>query len=104
MTTMTIPASDAIFAAASEPPASAEGWAALRNSAAKLAESGRMLTTAALAKDTTAWREMARNLVSEAEATVRIADAKNREALEKASDSVYATCKPCHDRYIADGR
>jgi hypothetical protein len=45
---------------------------------------------------------MARDLVSEAEATIRIADAKNREELEKAGDSVYATCKSCHTRYMAD--
>jgi cytochrome c2 len=44
--------------------------------------------------------EMARNLVNEAEATVKVADARNRE-LEKAGDSVYATCESCHTRYIA---
>jgi hypothetical protein len=100
MTTMTIPASDAIFAAAAEPPASAQAWVALRNSASTLAESGRLLMTSALAKDRTTWMEKARDLVNEAEATMRIADAKNREELEKAADSVYTTCKSCHARYM----
>jgi hypothetical protein len=100
MTTMTIPASDAVFDAAAEPPADAAAWAALRKHAATLAESGNLLMTDALARDKTTWMNMARDLVREAEATIRIADAKNREELEKAGDAVYATCKACHTRYM----
>ena len=100
MTTMTIPGSDAIFAGASEPPASAKEWAAVRAGAVMLAESGRMLMTDALARDKTTWMEMTRDLVKEAEATVKVADAKDRDALEKAADAVYATCKACHGRYM----
>jgi cytochrome c553 len=55
--------------------------------------------TPALARDTTIWMEMARAMVTEAEATVKVADAKRRGRLEQASDAVYATCKTCHDRY-----
>ena len=45
MTTMTVPASDAIFNAAANPPASPDDWAAVRSSAVTLAESGRLLMT-----------------------------------------------------------
>ena len=100
-TAMTIPVSDAIFDATAEPPATAEAWAALRKSAVTLAESGRLLMTDALAKDKNTWVEMARDLVREAEATVKVAEAKDRDALENASDSVYATFKACHGRYIS---
>jgi hypothetical protein len=101
MTAMTIPASDAIFDATAEPPATAEAWAALRKSAVTLAESGRLLMTDALAKDKNTWVEMARDLVREAEATIKAAEAKDRDALENAGDSVYATCKACHGRYMS---
>lgn len=66
-----------------------------------LAESGRLLMTDAPARDKTTWMEMTRDLVKEAEAAVKVADAKDRDALEKAADSVYATCKVCHGRYTA---
>lgn len=100
MTTMTIPASDAIFDGAAEPPTSAEGWGAIRKQAVTLAESGKLLMTDALAKDKATWMERADDLVREAEAVVKVADAKNRDALEQAGDRVYATCEACHERYM----
>ena len=101
MTTMMIPASDAIFAGSAEPPTAAEGWGAIRKQAVTLAESGKLLMTDALAKDKAKWMEMARALVQEAETVMKAADAKDRDALEQASDRVYATCEACHERYMA---
>lgn len=100
MTTLTIPASDVIFAAASELPQNDEQWAALRQGAQTLAASGRLLMTVHLARDTTTWMEMSRALVSQAEATLKIAGAKKGEALEQASNDVYTTCETCHTRYL----
>ena len=100
MLTMTIPASDAIFSAAFDPPKDAKAWQALRTHAATLVESGTLLMTSSLAKDNTTWMEMARGLVTEAQATVKATDAKNVDALAKASDKVYTTCETCHDRYM----
>ena len=100
MTTMTVPASDAIFSAASEPPKEASQWVALRASAKALADSGRVLTTIAHdAKDDAEWIEMARALVTEAEATFTAIDQKDADALSKVGDDVYLTCKTCHDRF-----
>jgi len=99
MTTMTVPASDAIFSAASEPPKDDAQWVALRASAATLAESGRLLTITARAKEAE-WIEMARAMVTEAEATFKAVDAKDPEALAQAGDSVYLTCDACHARYM----
>lgn len=100
MLTMTIPASDAIFDAASEPPKNDQQWAAVRKSAAMLAESGKLLTAGGLAKDNTAWMEMARALVTQAEATIKAAEARNADQLAQASDDVYLTCETCHMRYM----
>ena len=99
MTTMTVPASDAIFAAASEPPKDAAQWVALRASAGTLAESGRLLLKTGPSKDDTEWIEMARALVSEAEVTLKAIDAKDPERLAQAGDDMYLTCKACHDRF-----
>jgi len=100
MQTMTIPASGAIFSAASEPPKDETQWVALRTSAATLAESGRLLTMTARAKDDHDWTEMARALVTEAEATFKAIDAKDPDTLSQASDSLYLTCETCHARYL----
>lgn len=100
MTMMTIPGSDVIFAAASEPPKDDAGWTALRNGAQLLARSGRLLATAALARDTGPWIERAAEMVQEAEATQRIAEAQNPDGLEEASDRVYVVCEACHARYL----
>ena len=102
MMTMTVPASDAIFSAASEPPKEAAQWVALRASAKALADSGRVLTTIAHEKDDAEWIEMARALVTKAEATFTAIDQKDADALANAGDDVYLTCKTCHDRFKAE--
>ena len=100
MVTMTIPASEAIFDAASEPPKNDQQWVAVRKSALMLAESGTLLMTGERARDSTTWMEMARALVDHAEATLKAAEAKDSDALSKAGDDVYLTCETCHARYM----
>jgi cytochrome c556 len=100
MVTMTVPASDVIFDAASEPPKDHQQWVAVRTSALMLAESGKLLMTGERAKDGTTWMEMARALVDQAEATLKAAEARNGDALSKAGDDVYLTCETCHARYM----
>ncbi len=101
MATMTVPASDAIFLAASEPPKDESQWVALRVHAETLAESGRVLTTVDRAKDDTEWIEMARALVAQAEATLTAIEQKDADALMQAGDSLYLICQKCHARYMA---
>jgi len=100
MLTMTIPASDAIFSAASDPPKNAQAWLKLRTDVQTLVESGNLLMTRGLAKDNVAWMEMARALITQAQATLKAIDAKSGDALAQASDDVYATCETCHARYL----
>jgi cytochrome c556 len=100
MTTMTIPASDAIFAAGTEPPKETAQWLAPRASAKTLADRGRVLTTIPRAKDNAEWTEMARALVTNAERTLKAIDAMDADALSNAGDEMYVTCKACHDRFV----
>jgi hypothetical protein len=100
MVTMTVPASDAIFSAAWEPPKDDEQWVAVRTSAMMLAASGNVLTTGGRAKDNTTWMEMAREMVKQAEATLKAVEARNGDALAQAGDDVYLTCEACHARYM----
>ena len=96
MTTMTVPGSDAVFAAASDGPS----WDAVRKGAALVEESGRLLMTGARVRDRDGWVQNARDLVARAETARRIADTtKNVDALIEAGDRLYETCKACHDRY-----
>jgi hypothetical protein len=95
----TVPTSDAIFAAAYEPPKEAAQWVALGASAKALADSGRVLTTVPRAKGDAEWTEMARALVTSAEATFKAIDKKDADVLATTSDDVFLTCKTCHDRY-----
>jgi hypothetical protein len=104
MVTMTVPASDVIFDAATEPPKADQQWVAVRKSAVMLAESGKLLMTGERARDNTTWMEMARALVDRAEATLKAAEARNGDALSKAGDDVYVTCETCHMRYMDAGK
>jgi len=99
METMTIPASDAIFSAAAEMEKDTKVWQEARKGAVVLAESGDLLMTGGRAKDSTTWLEMSRALVTQAQAALKAIDAKDGDALVEASDSLYVTCKACHDRY-----
>ena len=99
MISLTIPSSDAIFAAAYETPASDEQWAAVRRGAVTLGESGKLLMTADHPGDE-GWARMARALVDRSEAALEAADAKDGEALMLAGDDVYLTCENCHAQYM----
>ena len=99
MTTMTIPASDAIFAAGSEPPKDDAQWVDLRAKTGTLAESARLLVKTGPSKDDAEWIKMARALVTEAELIMKAVDAKDAERIAQAGDEMYETCKACHDRF-----
>jgi hypothetical protein len=99
MVTMTIPASDAIFSAVSEPPTETAQWVALRASAKTLADSGRVLTTTTRI-DEGEWVEMARALVNASEAMFKPIEKKDVDALSQASDRLYVTCETCHKKYM----
>ena len=97
---MTVPSSEVIFAAVSEPPKDDLQWVAVRNSAVTLAESGKLLMTGGRHRDTATWMAMSRGLVTQAQAAQAAAEDRNSDELSKAGDDVYETCKACHASYM----
>jgi hypothetical protein len=100
MQTMTVPFSDAIFGAVSEPPKTAKEWTALRGTAIALAESGNLLMIGPRARDQGEWMKMARREVDAAEAVMKAIDTKDGDKLSAAGDALYETCDNCHNRYM----
>ena len=100
MHAITIPASEALFKAASEPPASDKSWADLRLQALALAESGNLLMIGSRVKDRAGWLRASRAMVDAAAAAARAAEAKDTNGVGAAGDAVYETCENCHAAYL----
>jgi len=100
MQTMIVPFSDAVFMAASEPPKTDAGWAAVGGSALALAESGNLLMVGPRARDKAEWMKMARQQVDAAAAVMKAAADKDADALSSTGDALYETCESCHMRYM----
>jgi hypothetical protein len=99
MATMTVPASTAVFRAASEAPREETGWAAVRGQALVLAESANLLLIGSRVRAGD-WTRMAVAMRETAEAAVRAAEARNATGLSDAGEAVYETCEQCHARYL----
>lgn len=99
MKTMTIPFSDVVFMAGSEPPKDQKGWTQVQEQAIALAEAGNLLMVGGRSKGA-AWMRMARAQVDAAEAAAKAAAAKNGDRLSSAADALYETCANCHKQYM----
>jgi hypothetical protein len=99
MKTMTIPFSDTVFKAASNPPSDDEGWATAREHAAAVAESGNLLLVGGRVRKGT-WASLARAQVDAAQEAAKAAADHNAERLSAASDRLYGTCEDCHKVYL----
>ena len=100
MEVLTIPLSDAIFAAGSEPPKDDAGWTAVQQKALALAESANLLLIPPRAITSGSWGKWA---VAQREAAItamKAAQAKNGDALSAAGDALYETCDGCHKVYL----
>lgn len=97
--TMISPASDVIFNVGSDPPNDEASWKSVRSNALILAESGNLLMMEGRAKDNGAWVEMSKSMVDGAVLAKRAAEAKDAEAVSKASDQIVAACMRCHEPY-----
>ena len=92
------PASDVVFKGV-ETPVDDAAWAAVRNSAVILAESGNLLMIAGRAKDTGDWMNHSRALAEYGAAPLRAAEKKDPDALLAAGDKIVAVCMDCHEKY-----
>jgi hypothetical protein len=100
MLVMTIPGSEAVFQAASEPPTKAAQWTTLRRQAAPLIESADLMLTPKFAVDSDEWRQFAREHRTSAADAIKAIDKRDVKALENASDALYQTCENCHKRFL----
>jgi len=101
---MISPASDAVFAASSNQPLDAKGWADARNEAILLAESGNLLMTGTRVRDNGNWMKMSRAMVDAAALAAAAAEKKDAKGLEAATDAITTACMDCHRPYRDGGR
>ena len=98
------PASDALFQAESQPPATSAEWTRI---AAKAADIGRVANKLGMlesAKDRPEWRQFAHLLGEAAEKAARAAEAEDQEALVNANGEIVSVCEDCHAKYRDAGR
>jgi hypothetical protein len=100
MLAMTVPTSNAVFAAGGEAPKDDAGWALVEANAVILAESAQMLKTGSRAVDQKDWLKLSDALISAAEGAAHAAHEKNPDKLSASSDAVYQTCEDCHKQYL----
>jgi cytochrome c553 len=101
---MISPASDAVFAASSNQPLDAKGWADARNEAILLAESGNLLMMGTRVRDNGNWMKMSRAMVDAAALAAAAAEKKDAKGLEAATDAITTACMDCHRPYRDGGR
>jgi hypothetical protein len=98
------PASTVIFTAQAEPPTNRAGWTAVAQAAETLAESGRQLTRAPLARPEPAWKEMADALTAESLRAAAAARKQDADGLVEVGDALYETCRACHTHFLGGAR
>ena len=74
-------------------------WAAIRQSALILEESGNLLTMRGRARDQGDWMKDAKMLSDAGRAAYQAAQAKDLSALSQLTDALDASCTTCHKQY-----
>ena len=98
------PASDVLFLAESQPPATPEAWEKVVTRAAELSRAAKGLESMESAKGQQAWLEFAHAFGAAAERAVRAARARNQDALVSANGDLVSVCEDCHAKYRDAGR
>jgi hypothetical protein len=81
-------------------PKTEEQWAAVRNSAVIVAESGNLMMLVPRAKDGGEWMKRAQEMIDTGERAIRAAEARNAEQLFTAGGDIYDACSNCHRQYM----
>ena len=81
-------------------PKTDEEWAAFRNDAATLVESGNLLMLDGRAVDKDQWMATARGMSDAAAQVLEAAEAKDVEAYFDAGGALYEACTACHSKYL----
>lgn len=96
MNRLVTPTSNAVFAVASEAPASDEAWRHLENSALMLAESANLLLIPGYVRADARWSQDAALMKSAALAAFEAAKNRNVSLLEELGNTLYESCESCH--------
>ncbi len=99
MQAMIIPASNALFDVARNPPADDGDWKHVRNQAIILAESGNLLMIGERAKNDEVWISTSRALIEAGLAAKRAADAKDVDGINDAGNQIIEACEVCHETH-----
>jgi len=100
MLAVTIPASDAVFNAAAEPPTTDGRWVTVERAALALAESGNLLLIPGRAVDDGEWARFSRMLIDTAAQAYEAAQAKDINGVSDAGNAIYEACEGCHKKYM----
>jgi hypothetical protein len=84
-------------------PKTDEEWAAVRNSAALVAEAGNLLMLEGRAVNQDDWMKKARAMIDAANVVLKAAEAKDAPAVFTAGSDMYLSCSACHAAYIFGG-
>jgi rRNA maturation endonuclease Nob1 len=81
-------------------PKTDEEWAAVRNAAVTVAESGNLLMMVPRAKDGGDWMKLAQQMIDTGQEAIKAAEAKNAERLFTVGGDIYDSCSACHRQYM----
>lgn len=98
------PASDALFHAESQPPATSAEWQGIAAKAAELIRAAKQLESLESAKGQTQWQQFAQALGRAAEHASRAAQDQDQDALVIANGDIVSVCEDCHTKYRDSGR
>ena len=93
---MIIPASDALYAAESDAPATDGAWAAIQAAAQKLIDGARLLESAPKAQADPQWLRISKAVEDGGSKSLTAVKAHNVEALQAADGEFTAQCEDCH--------
>jgi hypothetical protein len=109
MTSVVDPAADVIWGSVGtivnaagtieKAPKTDEEWAAVRNSAYVLTESGNLLMIGNRPKDTGEWIRFSQELIDVGVRTIKAAEARNKDAIFEVGGEIYNVCSNCHEKY-----
>ena len=85
-------------------PKTDEEWAAVRNGAVTIMESGNLLMIGDRARDNGAWMELSRGMIDAGAAALEAAESKDPDAVFAVGEQIYLACDRCHGLYWIDDR
>lgn len=97
MNRIILPASNAVFYAASELPDTDEGWRELENHALVLAESANLLLIEGYRQDSAQWLTDTLLMRDASIRAFQAAQERDEDALIDLNNDLYESCESCHD-------